>query len=98
MTTLRFAEPADRAAAGARIDPATAQVWFQYVQILDPYGELDLEPECHCIGRVFFAADPVERIAVSFYELPEEIAAALRDKRNAADQEGWSLLLSDASR
>jgi hypothetical protein len=29
----------ERIAAGARIDPATAEVWFEYGSVIDPYGE-----------------------------------------------------------
>jgi hypothetical protein len=79
-----------RRAAGKRIDPDTAEVFFLYNQILDPYGDdPDLPPECQCVGRVFFARDPVERIAVCFYDLTEDIQDRLEAKRAAADREGW---------
>jgi hypothetical protein len=86
----------ERVAAGARIDPATADVWFEYGQVLDPYGELELSPQEECVGRMWFARDPVERIAVSFYDLSDAICEALRDKQRAADEEGWAQIFSAA--
>jgi hypothetical protein len=90
----RYAEPAERAAVGARIHPATAEVWFEYGEVLDPYDELDLEPEEHCVGRQWFAADPAEQIAVHFYDLPLATRDALEGKRRSADREGWAQILS----
>jgi hypothetical protein len=82
-----------RQLAGARIDPATAEVWFVYAPTLDPYFELDLEPEFQDVGRQWFARDPIEQIAVSFYDLPPATREALEGKRRAADREGWAELL-----
>jgi hypothetical protein len=90
----RYAEPAERTAVGARIDPATAEVWFVYGQVLDPYGDGGVPYEYECVGRMFFAADPVEEIAVSFYDLPQATVDAFGGKRDAVDREGWALLLS----
>ena len=87
---MRYAQPHERTAVGERIEPATAEVWFNYAQVLDPYGELELPPEADCVGREWFAADPVERIAVHFYDLPDATLHALEDKRRAADREGWA--------
>jgi hypothetical protein len=84
----------ERLAAGARIDPATAEVWFEYGQELDAYRELHLTPEEHCVGRQFFAADPVERFAVHFSDLPAATRDALEDKRRAADREGWAQIFA----
>jgi hypothetical protein len=67
-----------------------------YAQTLDPYGELgpgELEPEEYCIRRQWFAQDPVEQIAVSFYDLPQTTRDALESKRRAADREGWREIL-----
>jgi hypothetical protein len=83
-------EPAkadERRRAGAGIDPATADVWFEYGQVLDPYGELELLPEHDCVGRQWFAADPVERIGVHFLDLPAATRDALQGGRQAADRE-----------
>jgi hypothetical protein len=79
-----------RKAAGERINPDTAEVWFQFVEILNPYGDPPpVPPEHSCRGRVFFAADPVEDVPVWFYDLPEETREKLEAKRSAADREGW---------
>lgn len=94
----RTAERGERVTIGARIDPATADVWFEYRQELDPYGESELSPEEFCVGRQFFAADPVERVAVHFYDLPAETRDALELKRRAADREGWLWILGARER
>jgi hypothetical protein len=68
-----------RKAAGARIDPETAEVWFNYARILDPYnGGLDVPEDA--VGRQWFAADPDERIAVHFSDLPETTCRQLQQK------------------
>jgi hypothetical protein len=93
----RYAEPAERTEVGARIDPATAEVWFDYAQTLDPYRDVELEPEFQCVGREWFAADPVEQIAVHFHDLPPATEVALEDKRQPADRKGWEQILSAVS-
>jgi hypothetical protein len=76
-----------------RIDPVTAIVWFEYAQVLDPYGdEPDLPDEAFCVGREWFAADPDERFAVHFSDLPQATRDQLEEKRRAADREGWRAL------
>ena len=85
----------ERKAAGSRIDPATAEVWFEYAQVVDPYGdERELPAELYCVGRMWFAADPSERIAVSFYDLPKATCASLQEQRRVADREGWARIHS----
>jgi hypothetical protein len=66
-------------------------VWFEYGQVVDPYGEHRITPDDvdYCLGRNYFAADPIERIAVSFRDLPERVREALEEKRRQADREGW---------
>jgi hypothetical protein len=68
-----------RTEAGAKIDPNTADVWFGWGQIIDPYGDYDdLRPEEECIGRLYFARSPdPDSIAVSFYDLPQQTRDAL---------------------
>ena len=92
--TYRLAEPAERAAAAERIDPATAEVWFMYGSVLDPYGYPEEEADWleDNVARCWFAADPVERIAVSFYDLPGATLHALEAKRLEADRLGWEAL------
>ena len=42
-----------RKEAGLTIDPETAEVFWNYGQIMDPYNVIsDLPEECHCVGRV----------------------------------------------
>jgi hypothetical protein len=90
---MRIARPDEREHVGRRINPETAYVDFSYAQILDPYGDTRVPDEAYCVGRVFFAADPDERVWVCFYDLPEETVEALRAKRQKADAEGWEMLL-----
>jgi hypothetical protein len=79
-----------RKAAGERIDPDTADVWFEYEEVINPYGDPPpVPPEYSCRGRVFFAADPVEDIPVCFYDLPKQTQERLEPKRHIADREGW---------
>ena len=77
---LRLAEPAERGAVAARIDPATAEVWGRWGWVRDPYGDLGPAEEDN-YGSLWFAHDPVERIAVSFYDLPQATVKALYDRR-----------------
>jgi hypothetical protein len=55
-----------------KIDPATAEVDWNYAYVLDPYGECpDLPAEARCVGRSYFARRPGSDIWVSFYDLPK---------------------------
>jgi hypothetical protein len=84
---------ARRKAAGERIDPDTAEVFFIYAQVLDPYGDdLNLPEECYCVGREWFAADPIERLPVAFRDLPHSTEKRLEEKRRTADREGWRVI------
>jgi hypothetical protein len=90
----RFAEPGEREEVARRIDPATAEVFFLYTQVLDPYeDDPDAPEEAQCVGRAFFAVDPTEGVAVWFGDLSAETSAALTKKEAAANQEGWRRLL-----
>jgi hypothetical protein len=92
--STRLARREERKAVGRRIDPATANVFFEYGQVVDPYGDdPDLPEEWWCVGRMFFAVDPAEGIAVWFGDLPDQTREALNDKRNAVNAEGWRRLL-----
>lgn len=76
--TERFAAPGERKEVGLRIDPKTARVFFLFTEMLDEYGDgLDIPEEAHCIGRTYFAVDPVEGIAVARGDLPPETRQAL---------------------
>jgi len=76
---------AERRAAGLRIDPARADVWFEYAQVLDPYGDdPNLPDEYYCVGREWFAANPDEKIRVHFSDLPATTRDQLEEKRQTA--------------
>jgi hypothetical protein len=71
---------ADRTAEGLKIDPRTAEVTWNYTQVLDPYGiHDDLPPEADCVGRSYFARAPGSKIWVEFGDLPSETYDALWD-------------------
>jgi hypothetical protein len=66
-----------------RIDPATAEVMWEYGYTLDPYGVHELLDEEKQIGRAYFARSPGSDVWVSFYDLPDATAAALWDKHSS---------------
>ena len=70
--------------AGEQIDPATAEVDWQFREALDPYC-VDPDPsgEYSCIGRTHFACNPGSDIWVAFSDLPEATSKALRHRRKA---------------
>jgi hypothetical protein len=71
-----------RKAEGLKIDPDTAEVYWEYAQILDPYGmRPDPPEEWHCVGRVYFARSPGSDIWVWFGDLPEKTCRALQECR-----------------
>ena len=44
--------------AGKLIDPATAEVTFNWGQVVDPYGVVSVPPEFDCVGRNYFVRNP----------------------------------------
>jgi hypothetical protein len=85
-----------RKEAALQIDPETAEVYWDYAQVLDPYGvEPDLPEEYSCIGRAYFARSPGSDVWVCFYDLPEATREALwqRHKRSLAFPAGLGLEL-----
>jgi hypothetical protein len=73
-----------RKEAGLKIDPKTAEVFYEWGQVLDPYGIYsDLTEEEECIGRVYFARSPGSDIWVEFADLPDETLHELRKKVQA---------------
>ena len=65
-----------RKEAGKRIDPETAEVDWDYGQIMDPYGvDPNLPEELDLIGRLYFARSSGSDIWVSFDDLPDETRA-----------------------
>jgi hypothetical protein len=75
---------AERKEAGARLDPATAEISRHHAQVLDPYGVLgdELDPEEQCVGKQYFARHPGSDW-ISFYDLPEKTVSALRERIDA---------------
>jgi hypothetical protein len=58
---------------GLRIVAETAEVRWEYTQVLDPYGFFnEIPPENYCIGTSFFARNPGSDIWVEFVDLPNE--------------------------
>jgi len=78
-----------------RINPETAEVFFVYALIANPYGDgYVLPPEAQgVVGRSYFAVDPHENVAVFRDDLPFETIDALRRKRNHADLDGWRFII-----
>jgi hypothetical protein len=75
---------ASRTAAGLEIDPETAEVDWEYGQVMDPYGVYpDLPEECQQVGRQYFARSPGRDIWVHFRDLPDEIRDALWEKHKS---------------
>jgi len=60
--------------AALRIDPETAELFWDYGQSFDPYGvEDDLPEEYQQIGRNYFARSPGSDVWVSFHDLPKVV-------------------------
>ena len=73
-----------RKEAGLKIDPETAEVTWEYAQILDPYGlHPDLPPECDQVGRAYFARSPGSEVWVEFGDLPDATRDALWRKHRS---------------
>src|SRR5262249_24734130 len=47
-----------RKEAAFKMDPETAEVFWHWAQVLDPYEVGDGGPEVDCVGRVYFARAP----------------------------------------
>jgi hypothetical protein len=70
--------------AGLKIDPETAEVDWEYGQVMDPYGVYpDLPEECQQVGRQYFARSPGSDIWVHFMDLPDETRHALWEKHKS---------------
>jgi hypothetical protein len=65
-------------AISASPDAEIAEVFWEYSQVLDPYGvEPDLPPESYQTGRDYFALSPRSEVWVWFGGLPEATCGAL---------------------
>jgi hypothetical protein len=70
--------------AGQQIDPATAEVMWEYGQTLDPYGVWENIPEEYQqVGREYFARAPGTTVWVNFSDLPEATRDALWDRHSS---------------
>jgi hypothetical protein len=70
----------ERKEAGMRIDPSTANIWWLYRLLLDPYDD-GINPPSAAVGVTWFAMDPVERIPVYVGDLPHETQRLIDAKR-----------------
>jgi hypothetical protein len=74
-----------RKEAGLKIDPETAEVFWNYGQVLDPYGLYELTEEEKCVGRNYFARQPGSDVSVLFDELPDTVCDRLRARMRAGE-------------
>jgi hypothetical protein len=73
--------------AGQQIDPATAEVQWDWAQTLDPYGVKESMPkECDQVGREYFARAPGTSVWVSFDDLPDATREALWNRPRPASK------------
>jgi hypothetical protein len=71
-------------AVGSQIDPETAEVFWRYAQVLDPYGVYPELPEDHqLVGREYFARAPGSDVWVDFGDLPTATRDALWEKHSS---------------
>jgi hypothetical protein len=68
-----------RKEAADQIDPETAEVFWKWGCLADPYGDFpDLpQEEYHHIGRLYYARSPGSHVWVEFGDLPEATRRAL---------------------
>jgi hypothetical protein len=67
-----------RRAAGLHIDPKTAEVRWDYRQVVNPYGVWpDIPEECDCIRRAYFARSPGMNVWIEFGDLPDSTRKTL---------------------
>jgi hypothetical protein len=70
-----------RKKAGLKIDPAVAEVDWEFGEVADPYGiGLDIPEEIQQIGQIYFARSPGSDLWVWFNDLPAATAAALWER------------------
>jgi hypothetical protein len=73
-----------RKEAGRLIYPKTAEVFWTYSKILDPYGVYsELPEECYQVGQDYFARSPESYVWVWFGDLPTATLSALCKKHEA---------------
>jgi hypothetical protein len=74
-----------RKEAAVKIDPETAEVFWEYGSVSDPYGLYDLTDEEDNIGRNYFARSPQSEVWVEFHDLPAPTRDRLWAKIVAGD-------------
>lgn len=73
-----------RKEAALKIDPQTAEVFWDYRPTLDPYETgIELSEEEQQVGREYFARSPESDVWVWFGDLPDATAAALWEKHSS---------------
>jgi hypothetical protein len=76
-----------RKAAGAAIDPQTAEVMWEYTQLSDPYGDRPyVPPEASCVGRQLIVRAQGGDVWIWEGDLPEATRRAIRERPLP---EGW---------
>ncbi len=69
---------------GRKIDPNTAEVWWNWADTSDPYCVYPHPPgEYQCVGRVYFARSPGSDIWVLFSDLPDETERRLWERHKS---------------
>src|SRR4051812_33104024 len=88
-----------RRLVGRSIEPETAEIFWKWGQILDPYGDEDALPEeSRCIGRIYFARAPGGDEWICFNDLPEATREALWKRMEAEEPsvvEFWNQLQAE---
>jgi hypothetical protein len=78
----------------SKVDPATAEVYWTFAQIIDPYGiDPDLPEEYLCVGQVYFVRSPESDIWVWFGDLSDATRDALWQRKHEHDD--LSFLFAD---
>jgi hypothetical protein len=85
----------ERRKIGLTIDPATAETFFNYCELGDPYSVLDQEYKSGCVGRESFARNPGAEYNVWFYDLPEATRVALEKRDGAKLRFPYGLSITD---
>jgi hypothetical protein len=72
----------ERRAAGLLIDPSTAEIFWNWANFFDVYGDgLPLLPQESSINREYFARAPGSNIWVFFGDLPDATVDAIRNHK-----------------
>ena len=81
MNKMSVEQPlAIRREAALQIDPETAEVVCEYVNLADPYG-VHPDRRAECFGRVYFARPSGSDVWVCFDDLSDATIKALRQKQ-----------------